>query len=403
MAFLMIVSAVSTALLPALADAPKKSEKSKQSLPATNPLSMAPELSQKTLVVAVSEQPPFSMKDDDGKWVGIAVELWERIASKLKLKYEYRTTDLVGAVKGMDDRSFDVEAIPAFITDDGEEHMDFTAPYYAEDIAVAINSDQQVSFMQAARSTLSSVQFLALLCGITGITVFGAVALWLLEHKGDSEHYKGKTLKALARSLYWSISILTGRDFPSSVGLKAYAPTTRGGQFFALTWTMAGVMVFSLFTASAASLLTSRQLQAIVGNWSDLKHLHVGTVDDPDSHAFLQQRHIQFKSYDTPLRMMAALSEHKVDAAVFPRSGLTYCAHNVFNDKIVVLPLSSQQTYMGLPLQLGSPLRKQINTALLGIIQTKSWRKVLAQYLGGGTEKTSNSADETSPSDSTSH
>jgi ABC-type amino acid transport substrate-binding protein len=366
-----------------------------------DPLTIPPELAQKTLIVGVSEQPPFALKDEDGKWAGIAVELWERIASKLNLKYEYKVTDLVGAFKGMEDHTFDVEAIPAFINDAGEKKMDFSAPYYAEDIAVAINADQQSSFLQAAHSTLWSMQFLGLLLGIAGITVAGALALWLLEHKGDSEHYKGKTIHAFGRSLYWSVSILTGRDLPSSVGWKAHPPGTRSGQIFALAWMMVGFMVFSLFTASAASLLTSKQIHGMISQWSDLKHLHVGTVDDPDSQAFLNEQHIPFTSYPTPFQMMTALYQRKVDAAVFPRSGLTYWAHHQFNDKIVILPLTSQQTYMGLPLQLGSPLRKRINLELLSIIESKSWRKVLNEYLGAGNESASKFGDghETSNSD----
>lgn len=408
LASLLVACAISTPLVLASPNDKEKQEQAKQSAQVAKPLSapdlnapsIPPELAQKTLVVAISEQPPFSLKDDEGKWVGIAVELWERIAKKLNLKYEYRVTDLVGAVKGLDDHTFDLEAIPAFITDEAERHMDFTAPYYAEDIAIAVNGDQQPTFMQAAHSTLLSPQFLGLLVGIAFIAIAGGVALWLLEHKGESEHYKGRTLRAFWRSLYWSVSMLTGRDFPSTVGLKAQPPGTRSGQIFALAWMLIGMLIFSLFTASAASLLTSKQMTGLISQWSDLKHVRVGTVDDPDSHSFLNERHISFKSYPTPLQMMQALYQHKFDAAVFPRSGLTYWAHNVFNDKIVILPLTSQQTYMALPLRMGSPLRKPMNEALLSIIQSKSWTNILNQYLGTGNDRAPKATEENDAFDS---
>jgi len=339
--------------------------------------------SQRVLIIGISEQPPFCIHDGHGNWSGITVDLWRQIAEKLKLRYELRPTDLAGIVKGMDDRTYDLEVCPAFITDIGEQHVDFSAPYFVDDTAIAINADQRPSFMDSARATLSSTPLLLIICAIAAITVGGGVVLWLVEHKGESEHYSGKTRQAFLKSLYWSYSVLSGRDFPSTVGIKAEPPGTVLGRTFALAWTLVGLSLFSLVTAAAASLLTSHQLQAVVTDWDDLKRLRVGTVEQSDAQEYLHDLKIKSTSFDTPLQLVTALTQHRVDAAVFGRAGLVYYGKTAFQNKVFVLPLRSPQSCMGLPMQLGFPLRKRINQVLLHLTASKEWSAVITKYQEG--------------------
>lgn len=41
------------------------------------------------LVVATKEAPPFAMKAADGRWQGISIDLWHRIADQLHLHYQF--------------------------------------------------------------------------------------------------------------------------------------------------------------------------------------------------------------------------------------------------------------------------------------------------------------------------
>lgn len=332
------------------------------------------------LVVGISDQPPFCMRDASGAWCGITVDLWKHVAERLGLDYELRESDLAGMVRGLDERTYDLEVCPAFITAIGEEHVDFSAPYFVDDTAIAINADRQPTFMQSARSVVASVPFLLLIAGIALLTVAGAFILWLLEQRGPSEHYKGKTAAAFLKSLYWSVSLVAGRDFSPAVGHKAAAPDTRWGRAFGVAWLIAGVAVFSMFTASAASLLTSRQLQSFVGDWGDLKTLRVGTVEQSDAQEYLRASGIDSTGYPTPVDLLEELRQRRIDAAVFGRAGLVYYSKTRFRNKIVVLALGSPRSCMGLPMQLESPLRKRINREILTFTESKAWPAILAKY-----------------------
>ena len=334
----------------------------------------------RTLVVGISDQPPFCMRNEEGEWCGIAFDLWRHVAKKLDLSFELRESDLAGMVKGLDERVYDLEVCPAFITAIGEEHVDFTAPYFVDDTAIAINADQQPSFWRAVRAVLGSGPFLLLVLAVVVLTLLGAFTLWFLEHRGDSAHYRGRTGKALLRAVYWSVSLLSGRDFPSAVGYKAAAPETPIGRAFAVAWMLLGVVVFSMFTASAASLLTFTQLRAFVGDWSDLKEMRVGTVEQSDAQEYLREQRIASTGFETPVSLLEALRRREIDAAVFGRAGLVYYSKGQFRNQIAVLSLPSPRSCMGLPMQLGSPLRKRINQALLEFTESDAWPAIVAKY-----------------------
>src|SRR5581483_7428637 len=41
------------------------------------------------LVIGVKDAPPFAMKDANGEWTGLSIELWQKIARDLHLKYRF--------------------------------------------------------------------------------------------------------------------------------------------------------------------------------------------------------------------------------------------------------------------------------------------------------------------------
>ena len=41
------------------------------------------------------------MKNDEGAWTGISIDLWREIATELNLSFEFRETDLRGLLDGV--------------------------------------------------------------------------------------------------------------------------------------------------------------------------------------------------------------------------------------------------------------------------------------------------------------
>lgn len=58
-------------------------------------------VSDKKLIVGTKLAAPFAIKNADGTWQGISIELWQTIATKLGLTYELREFDLKGLLDGV--------------------------------------------------------------------------------------------------------------------------------------------------------------------------------------------------------------------------------------------------------------------------------------------------------------
>lgn len=232
------------------------------------------------------------------------------------------------------------------------------------------------------RAALSSLNFVGLILLILAVALLGATLLWLLEQQGTSEHYGGKNRKSFARSLLWSMMVLFGKESLEPMGWSIAAPTTLFARLFGVVWMVVGIVTISLFTASAASVLTSRQLQSIINSPSDLQHVRVGTVAGSTDHILLEQQHLTHVVYNSPLELVQALALHKIDAAVYCEPILCYYAKHLFNNKIVVLRFSLKKYFVAIPLPAGSSLRKPMNKSLLKTIESKEWQTILADYFG---------------------
>ena len=47
-------------------------------------------LSSRTLIVGTREVPPFAMKNSEGTWTGVSIDLWRQIAAALNLPFEFQ-------------------------------------------------------------------------------------------------------------------------------------------------------------------------------------------------------------------------------------------------------------------------------------------------------------------------
>jgi ABC-type amino acid transport substrate-binding protein len=65
-------------------------------------------LPDRPLIVGTKTAEPFVIKEDDGTFSGISIELWQQIAEEMGLQYEFRETDLAGLINGLQDGTIDV-------------------------------------------------------------------------------------------------------------------------------------------------------------------------------------------------------------------------------------------------------------------------------------------------------
>src|SRR5271169_1421144 len=186
-----------------------------------------PSVSNKELVIATKEAPPFAMKQPDGTWHGISIDLWRRIADRLHLQYRFSEQPTVQAlVAGTAAGSFDAAIAALTVTAARDRIVDFTQPFYSTGLGIAVSVDES-RWMSISRALLSFGFFQAVLA-LVGIAILVGFVIWLLE-RGKTEHFGGGA-KGLGTGLWWSAIAMT------QAGAAQNAPATLLGRMVAMGW-----------------------------------------------------------------------------------------------------------------------------------------------------------------------
>ena len=332
-------------------------------------------LVKKKLTVGTKDAPPFSMKDNDGRWTGISIDLWRQIATELNLTYEFLELDQINLLKGLTNGSIDVVVANLTITPERLDRFDFTYPFYTTGLGIAVPLKEENSLIFIIKQ-LFSWTVLKILIIICFLLLIVSIMMWLLERKLNSGHFGGSTLQGIGSGFWFSAVTMT------TVGYGDKHPKTTGGKIVSLIWMFTAVILVSLFTATITSMLTVKQLKTSVRGLEDLKRDLVGTMPYTTSESFLKNSLISFKTYKSVGEGLEALINGEIKAFVYDEPELRYRIKQQFQGKLDVLPHTYSQENYGIALVNNSPLRKSINRVLLQKIRHQEWQETLYHYLG---------------------
>lgn len=328
----------------------------------------------KTLTVGTKVAPPFVMKQDDGSFEGISIELWQQLAERLGLKFEFKETSLDNLITGLEDGSLDASIAALTVTAPREELIDFGHPFYTTGLAIAV--PQEGSSIWNAVKRFFSWEFFTALAALGGVLLLVGFAVWLFERKGNAEEFGGSTSQGLGSGFWWAAVTMT------TVGYGDKSPRTLGGRLVGLVWMFAAIIIISGFTAAIATSLTVSQLESSVKGVDDLPNVRVSTATGSASANFLESRGIRHQSKPDLESALQDLARDKVDAVIYDAPLLKYLANQEYPKRTRVLPNTIERQDYAIALPAGSALREPLNRELLAIINGDEWQDVVKRYLG---------------------
>ena len=320
--------------------------------------------------------PPFAIKNPDGTWRGLSIELWRQVAEELGLEFEFRETDLAGLIDGLETGELDAAVAALTITPDREVVVDFTHPFYNSGLGIAVSATAKRSWIRSLMGLFGSAEFLQILAALAVALLVVGLLVWAFERKSNPEQFGGVGMKGPAQGFWWSAVTMT------TVGYGDKAPRSAAGRLVALVWMFASLIAISFFTAAVASLLTVSRFQSPVEGPEDLPSVRVATVADSTSSEFLRSRRVRFEGFADALAALQAVADGKADAAVYDMPMLRYLAKSEFEETVTILPRRFERQNYGFGLPEGSPLRESINRALLRKTSAPEWDDLLYRYLG---------------------
>lgn len=83
---------------------------------------------------------PFEFKQGE-KYVGFDIDLWEAIASEMKVHYKFQVMDFSGIIPALQTNNVDIAIAGMSIKDERKKVIDFSDPYYQSSTAIMVRSD----------------------------------------------------------------------------------------------------------------------------------------------------------------------------------------------------------------------------------------------------------------------
>ena len=327
------------------------------------------------LIVGTMHMPPFLIKEEGGNWEGLSIELWQAVAGELDIEYEWREYTSVESI--MDDAKAGViDFIPVLpITEANEVILDFSHQYFRSGLAIAVSKTNSSPRLLRFARHLVSTDLLVVVGGLLLLSLIAGVIVWLFEGRRNRE-FEGGVIKGAGHGLWWAVVTLT------TVGYGDKAPRTLGGRMTALIWMFTSIVLIASFTGAITTTLTVGELGGKIRGLEDLPGVRVGSFAQSEGRSFLAENGIAAQPYTSVKDGLQALARNKIDAFVFNEAVLKYTAKKEFPGVLTVLPDVLDHYYLGIAMPTDSPLKENINRALLRVIVEDEWARSVERYFG---------------------
>jgi ABC-type amino acid transport substrate-binding protein len=330
------------------------------------------------LRAGISERPPFTMKDVDGKWTGLAVDIWESVSSELNLPYEYVEVPLDQSIADAAAGKLDILVGGIGISPDRARQVEFSQPFLAMPAAVAVLRENQVSYWGGFVRDIFSHGVGYMLLVLAGSILIFSIMLWIVERRVDQSHFGGKPWHGFGSALWFSAVTIT------TVGYGDKTPHSPLGRIVVFFWMFLGVVIISVFTGAIASSITASRMDARITQTRDLAKYRVGALKGSLVQSVLASVGIPMKVYPTLDDAVDALVSGQITALADGEITLRDAVNRKHPGAIVVTPLPNTHVTYALAVRPGfDPVQaKAINVALIEEVTQPGWEQEIERWAG---------------------
>lgn len=340
---------------------------------ASETLGEAQSTAAKPLIVGTKQAPPFAIKNADGTWSGISIDLWRAIANELQLKYELHEFDLDELLESVEKGSVDAAVAALTVTGEREKVMDFTHPFYSSGLGIAVARNKGGNWFGTARRIFSG-QLVQIVLALAVLLFIVGVLVWLIERRKNPQQFE-RGVSGVWSGFWWAAVTMT------TVGYGDKAPVTVAGRIVALLWMFTAIIALTAFMAAFTAAITISELESPLQGLEGLARARVGTLADSSTVKYLQAERIGYLPYSTLRDALRAVAAGEIDAVVHDKPLLRYLVATEMPNVLEVLPQTLDTQSYGIGLPSGSLLREPINQIILEKTQGKAWKDLLFRYL----------------------
>jgi polar amino acid transport system substrate-binding protein len=328
----------------------------------------------RSLRVATRLVPPF-VSEEHGQLQGFSIDLWRQIADQMGVEYQFQVcptvSDLLSKVKS---GQVDVGVAAISITSDREKELDFSQPMLQAGLQILVRQQSGGSrSIGGVLATVFSPTLLQLIGIILIVVLLPAHVVWFFERRRKEGIIRSHSyFPGILEACYWSASTLATQ--------AEEMPKSAIGRAVAVVWMFCAVVFVAYFTAAVTSSLTVQELQGNIKGPDDLPGKRVATTAGSTSATYLREVHAQVLEFPQIDQVYQALLAGQADAAVYDAPVLLYYASHEGKGKVQAVGTVFRKESYGIAVSAGSPLRKQINHALLALEESGGYQETYDRW-----------------------
>lgn len=325
--------------------------------------------------VGLLQSAPFVMKQQ-GRYAGMAVELWEAMAAKLQLEYTYEEfNDVRQLIDALSTARIDVAVTNLTITESRAERIDFTQPWFDSGLRVMVNDHEAAGF-RSLFTGLRDSGHLSAYGWLAFIVLVATVGFTIFNRRFDS-NYPRTWRDGLADGFYSVMSIAASGRAP--VNKNYFGWWGRIGQGL---WLVVGIAVVAYVTSSVTSVMTTLSLTNQISGVGDLHGHAVGILQGSSAEDVVAELRISPVPFPSVDLMINALKHGEVDAVVGDTPVLEYYKHTHAGSHLNVVGAIFHTEKYGFALPLGSPLTRPLTVAVIGAHEDGVVENIRLRYFG---------------------
>ena len=332
-----------------------------------------------TLRVGIHEKPPYALKNPDGSWSGLGVEVWRAIAADADLEYDFVETPYESIIPGIAAGNLDAGVGEMEVSADAAQDVDFTQPYIISTVGVALPARSLGEAWKQALSEFMSWSMARLFLGILAALLIVSILVWLAERRHHTGHFRGG-IHGFGSAFWFSAVTMT------TVGYGDKTPSTFLGRAIAIAWMLVGVLLVSAFTATVTASMSATRIGGSLSSIINVHNLTCGVLAGSGTEKILRNIGINTIAFEDLRTALAELGSKRIQAVVADRQSLLYYQRHSGSPAPVlhmrIADLTLRETFIAIPVRKGQGNYEKINQALLDFTSSPSWEALLKQWTG---------------------
>lgn len=325
--------------------------------------------------VVVKSIEPFVITDG-GQIRGFSIDLLTEIAARAGFAFEmHKVTTVQNQLDELRTGRADLAVAGISITSERMDTVEFSHPVYNSGLQILVPDTATRSTADKFTSVLRSRGLRNLIAALLAVIFVVAHVVWLVERHRNADFPRGY-FRGIWEGCWWAAVTM------ATVGYGDQPPRSIMGRVLAIFWMFAAIIIVANLTASISSSLTVQELQGTIHGPQDLYGKRVVSVRGTTSANYLAAMNIDATEVDTVGEAYPLLEGGKADAVVYDSPVLRYYASSDGKGKVrVVGPVFHREDY-GIAMQIGSPYRRDIDRALLTIMEDGSYAQLEQRWFG---------------------